>query len=324
MLKKVFMDKKEIVKTFFEHNILLSPQMLEMINENNINEILSRAKQSDTPIITDLSPKEISVEVRKAAQKKSLSPQDFAKYYNNKCDGIKNILLKKIGKEKEVVSINKTKNAFSDVLVIGMVKELTPQGFVLEDMTGEVDVISKQTPSMDDVVCVKGLVREARLFAKELILPDIPLSREIVRIDASILLTTDENANFVIVFNAEGKEAKKTLTSNPSWVSISKNSKKASILVYKPLEEADKQQAINYLKKRHLTPQRNQITSNEDYFLLDPIPDILWLVQKNSWMENYKGVNIISGVGPVKINLGTRAVEFVKSQSNKNLTHQTN
>ena len=54
--------------------------------------------------------------------------------------------------------------------------------------------------------------------------------------------------------------------------------------------------------------------SQEDPFLLNPIPDILWLVQKESWAENYKGVSIISGTAPVKINLETRNVEFVKEQ----------
>ncbi len=329
MLKiRTFMDKKEIIKTFFEHNVLLSPELLEKVNENNINEILSRAKQSKTAVVTELEQKptslqEILFEVKKTTQNKRLSAQDFAKYYNNKYEGIKNILLKKIGAEKDIVSINKTKNTFSDVLVIGMVRELTPQGFILEDPTGETDVISEEKTDPDDVVGVKGSVRENKLFAKEVTVPDIPLSREITKIDASVFLTTEaieHPADFTIVSNIDRiLDVKNTtnravVSANPSWVSISKDNKKLNIIVYKSQDEADKNKAISYLKKRHLSPQRNQIMSQEDPFLLNPIPDILWLVQKESWAENYKGVSIISGTAPVKINLETRNVEFVKEQ----------
>ena len=248
MLKiRTFMDKKEIIKTFFEHNVLLSPELLEKVNENNINEILSRAKQSKTAVVTELGQKptslqEILFEVKKTTQNKRLSAQDFAKYYNNKYEGIKNILLKKIGAEKDTVSINKTKNTFSDVLVIGMVRELTPQGFILEDPTGETDVISEEKTDPDDVVGVKGSVRENKLFAKEVTVPDIPLSREITKIDASVFLTTEaieHPADFTIVSNIDRiLDVKNTtnravVSANPSWVSISKDNKKLNIIVYK-------------------------------------------------------------------------------------------
>ena len=84
-----------------------------------------------------------------------MEPKDFSDYYNSRYEHLKEILLKKT----KAVSINNAKKSFNDVSVIGMVKELTDSGFVLEDPTGEIEVQSKSDVSEDDVIAATGFVR---------------------------------------------------------------------------------------------------------------------------------------------------------------------
>jgi DNA polymerase II small subunit/DNA polymerase delta subunit B len=314
------MNKKEIVKELLKHRILLPPKMLDKINENNIEDFLNKAKETEKPTET----KEIGIKaaVREANQKQRMSTRDFIDYYNNRYNGIRNILTKKM----RAVSVSNAKKSFSDVSIIGMVREATPPGLVLEDPTGEIDVILKDKKGInpDDVIGIRGFIRENRLFAREIIFPDTPLTHPIGSIDASILLIPTitektkeamEEADLVFTLKNNPNTSNKTIKpdSNPCWITLSKNKKEVNLLIYKPENQTTIKQAIVFLKKRHLPTPKNKITGPDDPFLIEPVPDIFWLVSDEKGAETYKGVTIIS-CGPncaARINLKTRKVEFI-------------
>ncbi|UCD07861.1 MAG: hypothetical protein JSW41_02755 [Candidatus Aenigmatarchaeota archaeon] len=320
--------KEEIVRRALKAGILLTPGLLETLDEKKLEEMIKEAKQKDKAVLTERekpSKSKLIIKVKRVVPKEKLKPEDFTKYYNNKYEGIKKLLLKKL----DAVSINKLRESYDEISVIGMVREPTSRGFVLEDPTGEIEVISNKEPEADDVIGVKGTTREGKLMEREIILPDIPLDYKSKKIrNLTLLLTTSltdkarpliQTTNFTLIpkledetLNEKEKEQMITEFTNPTWIIISGPEDEMNILVYRPEEEIEQKQAIDYLRKRHLSPKRNKVSGPDDYFFIGQVPDILWLISPKKFLENYKGVTIISFEAPdaARVNLGTREVEF--------------
>ena len=287
------MNKKEIVKQFLEKGILLSPESLQEIDEAAFQPKNQAVLQR--PEKTQEEPG-IKINKRKIKEKTRLTTADFAKYYSNKYESLREIIQKKT---PNALSINNAKNEQSKISIISMVKELTGQGFAAEDPTGEIEVVSRQAPSDDDVVGVTGIIREGKLFADEIIYPDVPIIREIGSIDTTILLTTKQTDTSSI-----------TPESNPQHIELTQNKNKITILSYKPKNQIDKNKAIELLKKRHLSPTRSEIKTTEDVFVIDPIPEIFWIISHEKWSHIYKSILILS-CEQAKVNLKTKEFELL-------------
>ena len=201
-----------------------------------------------------------------------------------------------------------------------MVKEVTPNGFITEDPTDEIEVIIKQKDgiSADDVIGVTGTVRENKLYAKETIFPDIPINRKITTHKLNLIFShkISENTNkepFDMLFSLDSKTEKNhtRITTNPFKIKI-QNKEHLHILVYKPPKTLQPKDAILFLKKRHLSQPESQIPAEGDPFFIDTIPDVFWIVSDQEWKENYKGVVLFSCSKNsfAKIKLETRELEF--------------
>ena len=298
------MEPEQVLKKLTEKGVMVTPDMMKRIRSGELG-ISDQVAPSD--VGERRRPKTgLVVKTSSVSRKDRLSTQDFIKYYNNRFDGLRSIILKKMG----AVSINKLSDGHSLVSVIGMVRERLPHGFVLEDATGEVEVVCNLPVQADDVVGVKGEIREGKLLMSELVWPDVPLRNSASFVDRLILLLTtgaEENVRkmmngFSIVLYPGGdttrftnEEKKRTITNHPvpSHITITKDGNEFRILIYKPGEKATKDDAISYLRKRHLSPDKKRIFSTTDPFLIDPIPDLLWLVGGTRDIMRYKGVTII-------------------------------
>lgn len=310
--------KQHILEQFLKEGVLLSPESLEKITEANAEQMLEKAKASKSVFFSVQEEKEkpkpeFSLEVRKLQRRLKLTPQDFAKYYNARFEGLRDILLKKLD---NVVSVSNAKKSGSSITTIGMVREHTARGFTIEDTTGWAEVITKAEDVMpDDVIAVKGAVKEEKIFAEELVWPDISMSHKHRRPDLDIMLSEKDGHAGMAVITPEtvfDLEKKKTAMPNPGWVTINKDGMPVTILVYKPAKPATQKEIMAWLKKRHLFPPKEQIHGTEDPFLIEPIPDMIWIVQSEKWCESYKGVIIVSSDGkePAKVNLEAGDVEF--------------
>lgn len=319
--------KEELVKRALDAGILLTPEMLDSLDDQKLERMILESKQKKT-VLADKEPtsrSKLLIKMGRVIPKQEMMTEDFTKYYNNKYDGIKNILLKKM----DAVSINKVRDTYDEVSLIGMVREVTPNGFILEDQTGEIEILSPDPVDVDDVVGVKGSSREGKLLANEIVWPDISLSNQLKKIsNISLLLTTKvtpksrsmiHSSSFTLIPDLEDadlneKETGRVMTkfTNPTTITISSTGNEMNILVYTPEEDVGQEKAKEFLKKRHLSPGRNKITGPDDHFLINTVPDILWLVSPKRFLENYKGVTIISCKAPdaAIANLGTREVEF--------------
>lgn len=272
------MDKREIIGIFLKKGILLSPEDLEKINRENYMQILES--------MGGVAKKEEYVV--SGPRKGKISSEEFIKIQNEKFEFLREILLKKI----EAVSINKGRKVFSEVTIIGRIKELTERGFIVEDVTGETEVVMEnKEANIGDVVGLSGIFKENHLFPKQIIWPDIPLDNKPKPIKMKITLTTKlkENMNGLIICpNAEKSENVISGFEKLGTVKISKDGEDFVIIAYYPSNEVKEEEAMRTLKKR-LIPE--DVPDN----LITEIPDIFWLLNnKRNWTRNYKGVVIIS------------------------------
>ena len=200
-----------------------------------------------------------------------------------------------------------------------MIKELTPTGFIAEDTTDEIEIVYKTKTNIkpDDIIAITGTIRENKLYADDIIFPDIPINREITKFSSTFIFTHKysekiNNEKYDLIFTTNEKNKKTiNITTNPFKIEIEKP-KKLNILVYKPDNISEPKDAITLLKKRHLSQKEGEIPLKNDPFLIKETPDIFWLISENKWTENYKGVTLFS-CDPshfAEINMETREVVF--------------
>ncbi len=298
------MDRQAMVRELTKKGILVTPEMLEEARSGMLHK--QATGQAHTPLPEKQPKTRLSVKVTRTEGMPKMSADDFISYYNSRYNGLRDILLKKMS----ALSINKARESFSEVSVIGMVKERNSQGFVLEDTTGEVPVVSSDEAREDDVVGVKGTIREGRLFQREIIWPDVPLGNGARFVPGmTLLLSTflDENTrrafqNFSLVFIPERpetelteEEERKLITTlpNPCSATINKENIKFHLLIYRPNRPVSKQEALEMLRRRHLSPDKREISTTTDPYLIEPVPDLFWIISEERHIERYKGVTVI-------------------------------
>jgi len=312
----IFLEKKDIIKVFMEKGILLSPQEINDIDESNYMDVLEkRTKPKEIPKeknkesqsiekqpIEKNKETQLDITVKEYERKKEMTPQDFVDYFNKRYEGIRDLLSKKINP----VSINKAKGLLSSSTIIGVVKERAQNGFVVEDQTDSVEVISKIDPPIGDVFSITGTLREGKFFEKEIIYPDVPLVHKPRSLKGEIIISK-KDGEVTITSDSITKTTKP-----PSHVTISRDGKELFIFIYEPAEPIKQNDVTKLLKKRHISPKIHEILYDEDPFLLDPVPDVVFLFGDEEYVKNYKGVTVIStGKKQVKINLETKKAEFV-------------
>jgi DNA polymerase II small subunit/DNA polymerase delta subunit B len=311
------MDRRETVRMLTRKGIIVTPEVLERAERLGLDRAVgAEAKAS--------SKTKLSVLIRKTELVEMMSTNDFTTYYNNRYSGLKDILLKKM----DAVSINKAAEGVSGVSVIGMVRERLPGGFRLEDATGEIDVVSGDVVNDDDVVGVNGVVKEGRLFQKELVWPDIPPTNKPAFPDTTLLLTTflDDDLrgvfdefSLIFIYGKAGADADDPRVihglPNPCFATIKKDGKEFTVLIYKPRDRIIPEQAAGYLKRRHLLPDRKHICSREDPYLIDHVPNLFWVISGQRHVGQYNGVALVMSMehDAVTFDLGTGKAGFACS-----------
>ncbi len=291
------MDKKGIIGRFLKKGILLSPEEFEKIDEENYMQVLeSRGAGTEKKERIVVEPKGGKI-----------TPEEFIKIQNTKFEFLRETLLKKI----EAVSINKGRKVFSEVAIIGRVKELTGRGFVVEDVTGETEVVSeKEEIRTGDVLGARGHFKENCFFPMQIIWPDVPLENTPRMPRTGITLTTKlkEGMKGVVVCpGAKPMENIVTGFDKFGVVKITRGSSEIRILAYSPEKETNENGAVRILKKRRA--EGGRVVDD----LIKEIPDIFWLFSnKRNWNKNYRGVVIISNDKDSFAEYGEDGVRFGK------------
>jgi hypothetical protein len=313
------MEPAEIIKACMERGILVSSEDLKRMEAGlELDKFIASKQQPQAQPQEEPKTGKTTYRARRAKPKDTMTPGDLMEQYKNRYEAIKGMLLSKTS----AISIGNARDSAASVSLIGMVKQLIESGFVLEDVTGEIEVVCDGSRPIeeDDVICVRGPVKNGRMFCKDMIYPDVPLLRPIGRIESTLLLLPKPGkpaATADMVLSTEPVEtgAKNiVLDSSPSHLSIYKDGK-VNVLFYKTGNGTSQQDAINMLKKR-LLKKPGGLLVDGDAFLIEPVPDIFWVSGKGQdWIETYKGVTIVhtpdSSEKQVLIDLKTREAKLI-------------
>ncbi len=300
------MEKHTLVKELLSKGIMVSPQELESMKDGNIVPPLDRNVQKSTreskvlcKLDTTLQPKKITID-------------DAVRENCQMYEKLKKVLLRKV----EAVSINNIGRSSTKNCILGLVREITQNGFVLEDTTGNIHVKTTEKPEQGDVVAVRGWLRESVFFAEEVVYPDIPMAREVSTIDCLITLSDRsdhlQKSDISISPDTLMVDGDEKRLPNPAWISLERDGKSAVIVVYSCKGKIEKETALHWLKRRYVGPSNGPVPDNAR--VLEKVPDILWIVSENEqWTFNYKGVTVISfGRGKsALVDMKTRKVEIM-------------
>ncbi len=206
--------KKKLVQLFMEKNILLSPDFLqELSNIKDVNEIMVKTLekvnnealpinkdelkkvffQSTTKIDPNLKAK-VNVKFDYTKEPKKRTVQDFVAYFNQRYKAIKRMLIQR-QELQDAISIRRAneKQEKEQVAVIGMIVEIGVTlnkhcMLTIEDPTGQIKVLINKDSDLihaskelvhDEVIGVVGQSGNKIIFANSVILPDIPLTKEL-------------------------------------------------------------------------------------------------------------------------------------------------
>ena len=162
------------------------------LSKEAVSKMLARGELPTVQLarkVDDSEPKVKVVESNLYEPKKS-NLNDFVKYYRNRYDFLKNVLLNRPS-TADAVSIGKVSySGASQVTIIGMISDIQsfPSGAVklrMEDLSGTMSAIvsGKKEPellaqteflALDEVVALKGKLAGRTLFIDEIIWPDVP------------------------------------------------------------------------------------------------------------------------------------------------------
>jgi len=272
------MNKKDIIDLFLKNGVMLAPDELENINEQNYMQVLEKklGETNDEILIAKQSSGKISC-------------GDFIKLSNRKFEFLREILLKKT----DAVSINKGRKVFAEATIIGRVKERNANGFVLEDVTGETEVMNENNDvKTGDIVGLRGFFKENRFFPNQIIWPDIPLENNPRPPGAKITLTARIKETMAgLIICPSGGKAGNIISGfgRLGSIKIKKHGGEIHLLAFSPEREMNDGDAVKTLKKRQISD--DGIADN----LIADIPGIFWLFNNGkNWTKNYRGVVIIS------------------------------
>jgi DNA polymerase II small subunit/DNA polymerase delta subunit B len=295
------MTPEETVRKLTSQGIFVTPELAESIRFGTYNE----SDISTEPTAPIKEKARLSVVIHKSQRQPRMTPQNYLTYYNNRFSALSKILLTKM----KAISINKVNENLTEASVIGMVREKTQSGFILEDQTGEIEVVGQEAVEQDDVLGVTGNVREGKLIRSSVIWPDVPLTHKPNQISDIDLLLTGEYSqsmdplvkDFNLVVTPGNPESFPTIykrkliseLTNPCRITIKKGGEEFLIMFYRPPENITPEDALTLLKKRHLSPDKKEVAYHDDMFMIDPIPDILWIVGSERSLQRYKGVTVL-------------------------------
>lgn len=275
------MDKAAAVRALAAAGVLVSPELLGNATAEQLEQLLK--KKPGQLFVTALA-EPLALRVERAPSAGDAAVADLVQAYQRKFERLRDLLLRRPELQDAVSLASMSGRAAG----IGMVRELTGTGFVLEDPTGTVEVVlpeSTERPDIDDVIAVRGEMRGQQLVASELLFPDVPLPKQLPAVQGELLLGVPGPLSFLPITSV-------------AWARLGA----LTIVSWEPPTPLTERAAIRLLRKRWLplAPRPGPI----EPALLEPVPDILWLRCDPPWTATYKGVTLIASQG-ASIDLAT-------------------
>ncbi|MCX8178507.1 MAG: hypothetical protein N3D75_01605 [Candidatus Aenigmarchaeota archaeon] len=315
------MEEKEIVKTFLDMGVQLTKDSLMLIKTNPdliINEI---KKMKTRPFFLTYDyvnniinkyndPKQKLKEIKKwEIKEKTVKIDDYNFHLTKKYEKIRDIF---ISSGFNAISINKINENTKEFSIIGIIFSKTPRSFIIEDLTGEIEVYvegilkSKMNEFQnDDVIAVSCVREKEKFYAKKMLHPDIPLNRDVKKLKEDLEIEVSNNEQSFI---------RPSSFDNPTIIEF--DGLIFLVIPKKFLEKignVDNDYFVDILKKRYMLKEFDpKISYSEDDFVLDILPDFIVSDFGEKLYKNYKGTTILLvGDRGFKVNLHTREVNEI-------------
>lgn len=265
-----------IFEEIMKAGVLVEPKAADRISkmsESEQTELIERLR-AEKPLVLSEDFFESVVEVLEINTPKKFSVQEMASETNSCFNTLQNIFEKR----NRAVSIS---NASGGVSVIGLVKNILPDGFELEDSTGTVNVLSKSQVEEDDVVMVTGKAINKTLYADLVEFPE--LQEKALRKSPKkfeIVFGRLSESGYSITFGEKAEIAKNSLVVGKSPVQVKINN-----LLILVLNNKKNIPPLQILKKRRIPGTHIPISE---------VPDILLTTSGENNLENYKGVTLVA------------------------------
>ena len=323
--KKVLIEKKAL--EFLEKNSQLLPKVLELINLQKIGFLTYQKLQN-----LFLTKPKIEIKfIKRLEKKEKVSVLDYHSLRIKRYEYFQKVLRSRI-ELVNLISINKITPRTKVFSLIGMVSKINDDSVVLEDLTGQIEVkfIKKEFLVEDEVIGVVCNKKNEEILVKKTIFPDLPFQKRLKK--------TKEPYFFHFLtqefLEAYEKKFERWLEDHPnSWVFLLGNNEKYYdfsklgnpayfsfldfVILLSSSEFLEKYGGVkeeilkSLLKKRHLNPKMNKELN--DFYLLDPIPDLIVLKAEETKFFNYKGVSLLL-CGPESfLSFNTKSREILKT-----------
>lgn len=190
---KIIKEKNLLDKVLKLNEDLINEKVLERIFEKKIE--IRREKERVLGEEYEIKLKIKNAEVKHVERK----PSDFISYFNSRYFLIQQMLIKRVN-PISISNIKKTRN--DEISLIGMVYDVrvTASGnkiIELEDPTGKIScMITKNSENdlireadnilKDEVIGIRGIFKNNYVFITELIRPNIPITKELNKLDVPI------------------------------------------------------------------------------------------------------------------------------------------
>ena len=321
--KKVLIEKKAL--EFLEKNSELLPKVLEFVNLQKISFLTYKKLQ------TLFLPKPEIKFLKRLEKREKVSVADYHSLRIKRYEYFQKVLRSRI-ELVNLVSINKLTPKTKIFSLIGMVSKVEGNSLVLEDLTGQIEVKlqTKEFLVEDEVVGVVCKRANDEIWVKRLIFPDLPLPKKLKRtskpyyfhfLTQEFLETHKKNFeewlktkpnSWVFLLGANSKYYDFSKLGNPAYFSFLDFIILMSSGEFLEKYGGSKPEILkNLLKKRHLNPKLDK--ELDDFYLLDPIPDLIVLKGKETDFFNYKGVSLLL-CGPESfLSFNTKSREILKT-----------
>jgi len=286
-----------IIEDIIKEGVLVEPKAAErmaaMLDDERA-ETMERIR-TEKPLVLSEEFFENVIEVSEIRERKKISISESAAALNSYFNALQSLFEKR----NRAVSIS---NASESATVIGLVKNILPDGFEIEDQTGAIKAVSKTQVDEDDVVMVAGKVIQKVLYADLVEFPDAPerQARKSPKKCEIVFGKPAGGADYSISFGEKISIGKNSLVvgKNPARVKINN----IIIMVHNSNSGKDVS-PLQVLKKRRLPGTLAPMAE---------VPDILLLRGAENVLENYKGVTTAAtnDKSVARINLRTREAKF--------------
>ncbi len=198
--------KKEIIRFCFENNILVDPNFLNKLCQEDLKKVYNIVlKNKDLTVLDNrifeekkqthqITKGRVEVLFNYKENSKKREEQDFISYFNSRYKALEKILKNRV-ELQDAVSINRAlmKRERENIALIGLVesKQITKNNNILltlEDPTGKISVlITKEKKDLfqqaldiveDEAIGITGVISNRIVFADNILWPDISINKE--------------------------------------------------------------------------------------------------------------------------------------------------